>query len=160
MVSSSYLVKLSADSQNFLNTVLSSGSNRSDIFELALGKALANELNLPSSKCEDIENYFNMNVKLFMLEKIDVLNEFCPICVDKVCEDAKRFYFIRYYNVYPNSYLFINNQYPIACLFEMTKFFSNEAIDLIAKKASDFNIYFNRLNQLLCELNSSNKEDV
>ena len=148
---SGQISKLSLDSQNFLSSAASSGATRSLAFSIAAARAIANRLPLPSSKVEDLENYFSMTLKVDVLSTINVLNELFVIDCEKVTGLVENFYELRYSNLFPDEYFFSTKEMPLSGFFSMPKYLPEVVIDEIVKNISVVSFYFSNINKLLNE---------
>jgi hypothetical protein len=149
---SGQISKLSLDSQNFISSAASSGATRSLAFSIAISRAIANKLPMPSSKVEDLGNYFSMTLKVDALSTINVLNEIFVIDCEKVTELVENFYSLRYSNLFPDEYFFATKEMPLSGFFSMQKYLPDVVIDEIAKNISVISVYYGNINKLLNEL--------
>jgi hypothetical protein len=103
-VETSYIVaKLSADTQKFVSTLATGDRSRSLVTTLAIAKALASELNLPSSRVESLEQIYRTTCQIVVEQKAAVLNELAAIDYRSVLDYVYRFYSTRYNIVFPRD---------------------------------------------------------
>lgn len=100
------ITKLSADTQGFLNYVASGSRNRSLLTSIAIARALANTLSLPSAPVEDLRNFYRTTLLINIQEKISDLNELALIDCDAILDYTSRFYSFRYNAAYPAATIF------------------------------------------------------
>lgn len=104
------VTKLSADTQEFLNFLLSGNRSRSQLTSIIIGKALADVQALPSTPVDDIADFYRLNVYIGLQSKISDLNELSVIDVDAVIDYTARFYTTRYFAAYPKKTIFCPSQ--------------------------------------------------
>ena len=102
-------VKLSDDSRNFLNSVNSAFGKDKNALLLALSKAIANRLTLPTSPVNDIEEYYIMSNLESVRKLIGTINEICILDIDSTQQLIKDFWVMRYKVVHGSNYLLSAN---------------------------------------------------
>jgi hypothetical protein len=104
------ITKLSAETQEFLNFIISGNRSRSQLASIVIGKALASTLNLPATPVDDIAEFYRLNVFIGLQTKVSDLNELSVIDVDAVLDYTARFYTTRYFAAYPKKTIFCPSQ--------------------------------------------------
>ena len=104
------ITKLSAETQEFLNFILSGNRSRSQLASIVIGKALADAQALPSAPVDDIADFYRLNVFIGLQSKVSDLNELSVIDVDSVLDYTARFYTTRYFAAYPKKTIFCPSQ--------------------------------------------------
>lgn len=104
------ITKLSAETQEFLNFIISGNRSRSQLASIVIGKALASTLNLPSTPVDDIAEFYRLNIFIGLQTKVSDLNELSVIDVDAVLDYTARFYTTRYFAAYPKKTIFCPSQ--------------------------------------------------
>jgi hypothetical protein len=105
---------LSKDTKDFFNWLNLSGKNRSIQVSMAIGKALARELPLPSAEIDNLEQYFRNTGAIQFNDLLNYLNEMSVVDVETVNMYAMNFFKIRYYMAYPKP--------SVVCLSPETAF--------------------------------------
>ena len=111
------VTKLSADTRTFLNGLASGGRSRNLMTSIALGRALANTLSMPSSPVEDLRSFYRTTLQLGVQEKVSDINELIVVDCDAVLDYTYRFYAFRYGAAYPSGKIFCNLQETIVSDF-------------------------------------------
>lgn len=144
--------KFSKDMQTFLNSIALSGATKTLPFTIALSKVLSAKQALPSGQVDDLENYFNMTLKLTILDTISKFNELVIVDVDKVIELTKDFYLLRYDSLFPPAMIIMNKDQPLAGFFSMRRRVANDVITCLCDEPQKVMLYHNDISKLLIEL--------
>jgi hypothetical protein len=70
---------------------------------VALGISLSRSIDLPSSEVNYAESHYNDQVSSVVAQTAAMFNEQFIVDMDLVCQTARSFWLIRYYNAYPCS---------------------------------------------------------
>lgn len=102
--------KLSNETKSFIQNIPQISKNSQEVVAVALAKAVANELPLPSAPVESaVEFYLNttyMNTRTL----ISAVNELAVVDLTRVQELVKTFWLVRYNVLFPRKKLFQTNQ--------------------------------------------------
>lgn len=148
------ITKLSPETQEFLNYVASGSRNRSRLTSIAIGRALANTLNLPSCVVEDLQAFYRTNLLINVQSQVSDLNELSLIDVDTVLDYTYRFYAFRYEIAYPKRRMFCQKPETAVIDFLGANFALDEAtMEMIAAAPVDVTKLYNSFVQFFQELN-------
>lgn len=101
--------KLSGDSKAFLQNLPLVTKSNQEITAMALSKAIANELQLPSSPVESASDFYLQTVYLQVRDAVSTLNELVVVDLNRVQELVKTFWLVRYNVLFPRKKLFLTN---------------------------------------------------
>lgn len=98
--------KLSTDSQRFVNFLASGDRSRSLLTSIAIGKALAKTVSLPTAEVDNLEQFYKSVVLIDLQTKLSTLNELAVVDVNTALDYTYRFYAVRYYSAFPKRTVF------------------------------------------------------
>ena len=101
--------KLSSDSKQFLQNISSTSNNNQEVVLMAISKAVANELALPSSQVENPTEFYLNTVYTAVRNLISTINEMIVFDLNRAQEVIKTFWLVRYNILYPRKKLFLTN---------------------------------------------------
>lgn len=143
------------ETQGFIESVLSSGSSYSLVFTLAVARAIANQVSLPTSRVEEYENFYNTTNRLSVMDKVNILNELFVVNFPLVEEYVKKFCMQRYTVLYPNEFLIVkDDKSGILDCFSIRRFFSEEALKTMQEQGKLLMVYTNEITKILTALTS------
>ena len=149
------LANLDKETNDFISTLITKGEYKSKLCSLALAKALASKLFIPTVGVEDIRLHFSMTHKAAVLQKILMINEMISIDIDDAIELTKQFYSYRYQQFMGTEIMpHIGAQTAVEDFFGISRTFSKETLDLIKEHNYVLTIYINRFTNLIEKLKS------
>lgn len=101
--------KLSSETKNFLQNIQLTSKGNQEIIMMALSKAVANELVLPSSPVENVSEFYLHTTYTNVRNTISHINELVVVDVNRAQELIKTFWLIRYNILFPRKRLFLSN---------------------------------------------------
>ncbi len=141
--------KLSKANQEFISSLSSSGESRSQLVSIGLARTLASMLPMPTSPVECIKTFFRMNQEINVRDKVYTLNELMVLDTEKVTDLIKAFYYYRYNAIYPSKVIILSKSFPLEDLFEITRYFGNETINLIKDNPTKLMYVQNEFSKLM-----------
>lgn len=153
-------VKLSDDSRNFLNSVNSAFGKDKNALLLALSKAIANRLTLPTSPVNDIEEYYIMSNLESVRKLIGTINEICILDIDSTQQLIKDFWVMRYKVVHGSNYLLSANTTHgvLASFMGFADAAGTVVVDTVANSGNAILNYLYNFNKVISELISNSEQ--
>ena len=153
-------VKLSDDSRNFLNSVNSAFGKDKNALLLALSKAIANRLTLPTSPVNDIEEYYIMSNLESVRKLIGTINEICILDIDSTQQLIKDFWVMRYKVVHSSNYLLSANTTHgvLASFMGFADAAGTVVVDTVANSGNAILNYLYNFNKVISELISNSEQ--
>lgn len=153
-------VKLSDDSRNFLSSVNSAFGKDKNALLLALSKAIANRLTLPTSPVNDIEEYYIMSNLEAVRKLIGTINEICILDIDSTQQLIKDFWVMRYKVVHGSNYLISANTTHgvLASFMGFADAAGTVVVDTVANSGSAILNYLYNFNKVISELISNSEQ--
>lgn len=106
------VAKLSPESKAFLSNLPTINKGNQEVTLLALAKAVANVLNLPSSPVENPPVFYSHSVYTEAREIISLINELTVIDLGRAKELVKTHWVIRYNILFPRTKIFVTSSLP------------------------------------------------
>lgn len=97
--------KLSGESLDFVNYLVANNIGKCPVTTTAIAYAIAKNLQLPSSKVENIESFYKQTHSITTLKKISQINEFVIVNSNDLADTVRKFYLARYYVLNPPNLL-------------------------------------------------------
>ena len=150
------IYKLSGSEIQFIDYLTSNLRSKKTSTSIAIAKAIADRLDLPSCRLTPNINYGPLDTsvattilndyrgrhKVAVLSHITALNEFVPVCVDEIEDLVLRFYKARYFMLYPQTMVLNPNGNHVCDFFNVTYGIDQEVLDIINDEFNDIaNIY-------------------
>lgn len=146
------MTKLSKESQELVSKLAAEGS-KTLLASLAIAKVIAYGLDLPSSKVESVNQYFNVTHKIKASEIVFTINEIIILDTNIIIDYIIKFYNYRYDHLYPNNVVIaVNPNTGIIDFFNISKYFDNATLEVIATNPSKLTMYCNKMRNLITEL--------
>ena len=93
--------KLTGPSLDFINYLVASNIGKCQVTTVAIAYAIAKQLQLPSSKIENVEGFYKQTHSITVMQKISQLNEFVIVDINDLSDTVRKFYLARYYIINP-----------------------------------------------------------
>ena len=97
----------SAEGQQFLSFLSNGIRPRALHTSIAIAKAIADSLILPTSQVEDPDGLFRTMCSIDANSKLSPINELVPLDIETIISYIPKFWKVRYYTMFP--------RYPIEC---------------------------------------------
>lgn len=150
------VTKLTNNSQTFVSELSLDGKSRRVETSIALARIIAMELTLPTSQVDDLQNYFNLQLRVDINSKVYQLNEIMSLDVKAVLDLVYKFYYYRYNVMAPTIGLIsVNRSNAIVDFFNISKSFDPETIRIIEENSIYITELTLKFNKLLTELQGS-----
>lgn len=148
--------KLSNETLRAISNVAATGSNRCEIFPVAVGYTVARLLSIPTEKVDDVSAYYRLNATLTVLSLLDSINECLPFDTRKAREIVEAFYLHRYYSLYPLAIpLALRKDHGLCDFFGLSKVFSDGTLCLVEKESEKLTNLVNALTLIVNDLNAA-----
>ena len=106
---SSVFWSFSKDVQDHILYFTNEGRGKAVVSTVAIGRAIANRLSMPSGEVENIDNYFRAFLEIDTLRQVSRLNEMFLVEVQEVMEFVAKFYKLRYAVLFPRKNVYCTN---------------------------------------------------
>lgn len=125
-------IKLSTKSLDFLNELTISGKSRNIQTSLAMAYALAYNLELPSSKVDDITTYYKSFLELPINSQLNTINEVCVLDKQTIKDYVLNFFMLRYYTTQPSpQVMLLVKETAVLDLFKITSYIDEVALESV-----------------------------
>lgn len=147
---------ITKESTAFLNNLGMGLRPRAKVTSIAIAKALADTVPLPSGKVDSIEFLFNSSFSLGILNKLSKINEITPVDCPVIQDYLLRFYKARYNIVHaPNTIFSFNRSMAIADFFGFSSVIDEDATKLITEAPTEVSRIYNGIRRLLDEFDNN-----
>lgn len=151
--------KLSNDSKAFLQNLPLVTKSNQEITVMALAKAVANELPLPSSPVESVSDFYLQTVYASVRDAVSVLNELVVVDLNRAQELVKTFWLVRYNVLFPRKKLFLTNAIVSEShFFGFSSFLSPDDAIFIQANTITLLQVCNGFSQMISEMNVSEEQ--
>jgi len=146
------LTTLPADTLKCMTSINSSGESRKLITSIAISKAMADILPLPTEAMDDTHGYFNSNFYVGLSEKLDPIYNLVVFNYDEVRKLVERFWLLRY-NMVHNTGL-VTGQGLISFL-NINQSLDQEVLKVIEESDFRLSYYYNHFIIVLREVSKT-----
>lgn len=136
--------ELTDSERRFIVSVGSKTGGEKKVLEFALAKLLACKYAIPSSPVAEIQGYYQEQVINAVFADLNTIVEFISIDFQYVVEVVRKFWMIRYRNLFPGI-IFPETNQGIRLVFGIAEFFSKEECDFIANNSTQLVMLYNQL---------------
>lgn len=143
------LTMLKKEQLEFVLQCNNTGCGRSMDFSIALGKVIADNISLPSSKVLDPKSEYMHNFKMGVYSTISPINELIIVDIDRVVSYVDAFYLARYNLVYGNKSIIISDEDQLTDFFGLNKYIDKVTLEEIKASGKKIMYYYNELSKLV-----------
>lgn len=148
--------KISPQTKDFILKVPEVSKSNQELVAMALAKAVANELPLPSSAVELATEFYLNSTYVNTRDLLSAINEIVVVDLSRVQELVKTFWLIRYNILFPRKKLFQTNQIVSEShFFGFSSLLSPTDAVFIQQNTLALIILANGFSNLICEITSS-----
>ena len=146
---------LSPESQKFISYLSNGMRPRSVLANVAIAKALADTCQIPSAPVEDVDNFYNVNLKIGVATNLNALNELVVVNAETILDDVLKFYKVRYYTTFPKkTQLCVNPDTVVADFFGISRSISPAYLEAIKQNPVELCVIYNGTRSFLDESSS------
>lgn len=148
-----YLTLLSKESNQLINEIFSNGKSRSTEVSFSIAYAVANQLLIPTTKVDNVLDFYNQNNKDRISEFLNVINETIILDIDVIKELTLNLYQYRYNTVYARSnVLAMVCETAVEDFFGISKFINKDVLSILKADPLLITKYTNGFHKIYCEL--------
>lgn len=161
-----YTTLLSKESNEFINDIFSKASSKTTEVSFSLAYAIANKLTLPTSKVDNVIDFYNQNSSNNVYTSLSIINEIILLDVDVIKELVISLYQLRYDTVFGrDSVIAIKCESAVEDLFGISKYINKDVICVIKTNPLLITKYVNKFFKVYEEITvgtskQSNNEEV
>lgn len=136
------LLKLNAESNNFLVSIGSTGRSKTKSVTLALARAIAYNLEMPPGPIEDPHLYYRTEHSSEVSGVVGSILEVCLLDTDSVLKEVQSFYMFRYQSLYDTGFFHSTGVKGngIQEVFKLYNHFSEDTLSHIRDNANEISI--------------------
>lgn len=135
---SSVFWSFSKDVQAHILYFNSEGRGKVSVTSVAIGRAIANRLSMPSGEVENIDIYFRSFLEIDVLRQVSHLNELFLIEVPEVLEFVSKFYKLRYSVLFPRKNVYCTNSVTaLQDFIGVSQHLDQSTVELIQKNPTE-----------------------
>lgn len=165
------LMKLDQPSIQYIDYLASNLRSKKTSSSIAIAKALADDLELPSSRLTPpvnrgpldtsveatILNDYRARHKVSVFNKICAINEFVPVSIDEIEALVLKFYKGRYYTLYPQTMMVFGKR-PVYDFFNISMGIDEDTIKIIEEEFQDIVSIYKSTKRFFQNLNNQTEE--
>lgn len=150
-----YSTLLSKESNEFINDIFSNASSKTPEVSFSIAYALANKLVLPTSKVDNVIEFYNQNSKNSVNLFLSIINEIILLDLDVVNELIVNVYQLRYDAVFGrDNVLAMKPETAVEDLFGISKYINKDIISAIKANPLLITKCVNKFHKVFCELST------
>lgn len=150
-----YSTLLSKESNEFINDIFSNASSKTPEVSFSIAYALANKLVLPTSKVDNVIEFYNQNSKNSVNSFLSIINEIILLDLDVVNELIANVYQLRYDAVFGrDNVLAMKSETAVEDLFGISKYINKDIISTIKANPLLITKCVNKFHKVFCELST------
>lgn len=135
---SSVFWSFSKDAQDHILYFTNEGRGKAVVSTVAIGRAIANRLSMPSGEVENIDNYFRTFLQIDTLRQVSRLNEMFLVEVQEVMEFVAKFYKLRYAVLFPRKNVYCTNSVTaLQDFIGISQYLDQATVELIQKNPTE-----------------------
>lgn len=147
--------KLGKSSQDFVSTMTRNAKSRSMTASLALARVLANELGLPSSPVDSIQQYYQVQCRIGVEGKLCVINELMIVDCKLVLEMVEKLFRLRYSMAHPPATVFaFKADTAVEDFFGISREFDQATLQAVKLAPGELTAYVNEFTTMVRELSA------
>lgn len=147
--------KLGKSSQEFVSTMTRNAKSRSLTASLALARVLANQLPLPSSPVDNIQQYYQVQCRIGVEGKLGTINELMLVDFKLVLEMVEKFFRLRYNMAHPPVTVFtFKAETAVEDFFGISRDFDQATLEAIKLAPGELTAFVNDFTTMVCELSA------
>jgi hypothetical protein len=149
------LLKLNAESNNFLVSIGATGRSKTKCVTLALARAVAYILDMPPGPVEDPHAYYRTEHSMAASGLVGSILEVCLLDTAAVLKEVESFYMFRYQNLYDTGFFHSTGVKGngIQEVFKLYNHFSEDTLCHIKDNANEISIMNMQFVKIVKELN-------
>ena len=152
------ITNLSKESHSFISELSLSNKTRTLPVSIAIARILSNELILPSSPVENIQLFYNTQVKVDLICGLSELNEIFIVNTKDIEDLVFNFYLLRYNSVYPCSHIIaLSKETAIVDFFKISKVLDKATLACIEENCIYITGTVTKLLRLIEDLKGNSK---
>lgn len=149
-----YITLLSKESNQLINEIFSNGKSRSTEVSFSIAFAIANQLLIPTTKVDNIIDFYNQNNKNQINGFLNQINETIILDIDIIKELILNIYQYRYNTIYSRSnVLAMVCETAVEDFFGISKFINKDALTILKTDPLLITKYTNGFHKIYCEIN-------
>lgn len=135
---SSIFWSFSKEVQNHILYFSNEGRGKSATTTIAVGRAIANRLSLPSGEVENIDQYFRSFLEIDALRQISRLNELFLLEPQEVLEFVAKFYKVRYSVLFPRKNVYcVNSVTALQDFIGVSQYLDQATVEVVQKNPTE-----------------------
>ncbi len=135
---SSVFWSFSKDAQDHILYFTNEGRGKAAVSTVAISRAIANRLSMPSGEVENIDNYFRTFLQIDTLRQVSRLNEMFLVEVQEVMEFVAKFYKLRYAVLFPRKNVYCTNSVTaLQDFIGISQYLDQATVELIQKNPTE-----------------------
>lgn len=144
------LTKLSPELQKFVVNITAKA--RKESTSIAIAKAIANMLVIPTARVDNVQAFYKANVQMTAYTHLSYLNELLILDTDLIAELIIKFYGARYEVAYPSTNLvLIRDTMAIYDFFGFGRYLSEAILETIKSEAKEIMYVHNNVCEILSQ---------
>ena len=149
-----YSTLLSKESNEFINDIFSTANSKTTEVSFSIAYAIANKLVLPTSKVDNIIDFYNQNSKYNVNSILSTINEIILLDLNTTNELIVSIYQLRYDTVFgTDNVIAMMGETAVEDLFGISKYISKDMIGVIKANPLLITKYVNKFFKVFNELN-------
>lgn len=151
----SAITRLDKDGQAIIVNLSNGGKSRSLLVSIAIGKAIASSLSMPSSGVADVEQLYKTMHLINVQNTLSEINEMVVLDTDAILSYVSKFFAVRYAMLSPSMTVFcMNSETALEDFMGISQVMDQATIAAIREKPVELTAVHNGIVKLLAQLSA------